>query len=65
MDKKTEKKEFLVCPKCGSTMLEWLHGGNLGDQYHCRNCNYQGVALKGNAKFIKKLQQNKKGGKDA
>ena len=54
-----KEKQFIVCPQCGSTQLEWLRGGTMGDQYKCGKCNYQGIALRGNAKFIKKLQQNK------
>jgi len=56
MDKKDEVR---VCPQCGSTNLEWLMGGQTGDQYKCAKCNYLGIALKGNAKFIKKLQEEK------
>ena len=53
-----EKEQQRVCPVCGSTQINWLRGGNLGDQYKCEKCNYQGIAVKGDAKFIKKLQEN-------
>ena len=54
------KKEFLVCPVCGSTDMRWFLGGRLGDQYKCAKCSYQGVALKGNAKFIRDLKEKKR-----
>ncbi|MFA4855857.1 MAG: hypothetical protein WC634_04720 [archaeon] len=57
-----KEKEFIVCPSCGSTGLSRLAGGNLGDQYKCAKCNYQGIALKGSVRFIKELREKKKGG---
>jgi hypothetical protein len=52
-----KKKEFTVCPSCGSTNMRWLSGGNTGDQY---KCGYEGIALKGNVKFLRELQERKK-----
>ena len=54
-----EKKDFLVCPECGSTDLHWLLGGRLGDQYKCSKCNYQGIALKGDEEFVKRVKKGK------
>jgi predicted RNA-binding Zn-ribbon protein involved in translation (DUF1610 family) len=51
-----KEKNFIVCPNCGSTGIRWLSGGNLGDQYRCAHCGYQGIALKGSVRFIKELQ---------
>ncbi len=54
------EKQLLVCPQCGSTDMRWLLGGKLGDQYKCGKCNYQGIALRGSAKFIRELKEKKK-----
>jgi predicted RNA-binding Zn-ribbon protein involved in translation (DUF1610 family) len=56
---KKQEKELLVCPNCGSTDLRWLVGGSTGDQYKCGKCGYEGIALKGNIKFIKELKNKK------
>lgn len=53
-----QNKEKRFCPICGSTKLKWLAGGNTGDQYKCE-CGYQGIALSGNEKFIKKFREQK------
>ena len=52
-----KEKELLVCPSCGSTDLRQLLGGQTGDQYKCPSCNYQGIALKGNIRFIKEFKK--------
>jgi len=53
-----EKEEQLtICPSCGSTDMRWLLGGKTGDQYKCGKCGYQGIALKGTAKFAEQLQE--------
>ena len=54
-----KEKEFIVCPSCGSTDMRWFSGGNTGDQYKCGKCGYEGIALKGNVRFIKELQEKK------
>jgi len=54
-----KKKEFTVCPQCGSTNMKWLLGGKLGDQYKCSDCSYQGIAFKGDKYFIKDLKEKK------
>jgi transposase-like protein len=54
---KMKEKELLVCPQCGSTDLHWLLGGQTGDQYKCPKCNYHGIALRGNIRFIKELKK--------
>ncbi len=54
---KKKETELLVCPACGSTDMRWLLGGKLGDQYKCTKCNYQGIAVKGGAKFAKELKK--------
>ncbi len=38
----------------------WLLGGKLGDQYKCVKCNYEGIALKGNAKFVAEVKEIEK-----
>ncbi len=60
-EKMLEEKEFVVCPSCGSTDMRWLLGGKTGDQYKCGKCSYQGIALKGNVKFVEELKKLKKG----
>ena len=51
------KKDFLVCPSCGSRDMRWLLGGKLGDQYKCGKCGYQGIAFKGNEGLAKALNE--------
>jgi len=52
-----KEKEFIVCPNCGSTDMRRLAGGNMGDQYKCAKCNYQGIALKGSVRFAARLKE--------
>lgn len=54
------EKEYRFCPQCYSTELYWFMGGRLGDVYKCRECDYQGIALVGDEKFIEELKEKVK-----
>jgi Zn ribbon nucleic-acid-binding protein len=55
-----DEKKFIVCPSCGSTDMRRLSGGNTGDQCRCGKCGYEGIALKGNVKFIRDIKKMEK-----
>jgi len=48
---------YRFCPICGSKKLEWLLGGNTGDQYKCNECGYQGIVLEGDDEFIRSFRE--------
>lgn len=44
-EKKSPAKKVLVCPVCNSTDVVYYIGGELGDQYRCKNCGYVGAFI--------------------